>query len=445
MRAFQHVRRETIKPAEVIVSKRVLLALTRGVEGIAHALLRRQDVELILLYDRAADALDAAGIPCTRLSSYHTEKRLAAADARANSTNALVAGFFRSTVCAEDFPELPPNVWSSVGDAVQSLGIQTTFQSIALLDAFESCHQDAPLSLVVVPQDICRETKAIVLAANQEDIPTVHLLHGFPYGATNMHDDRFADWIAVYSDRVRQIYLGFGYPPDRIVVTGNPEWDIYMRPFTQAQRVAYAQRLRLNPNFPIFVYALTYGHSLSAVSVRNREYMFQTTNAVLKSFAELKAVHPDWQFVLRPHPNDPDAPTDLISKSLNYGLEDARIDTILPAHGSATLADVMVCSQSNLGIEALFLGKPVVNVILEEFAGPVVREGMGPLYLPEDGVVEVRASSDLTNAIGSAYLDLTLRTSLKDRRTDTIQRFNSYQDGMSTARFISLLETLLGD
>jgi hypothetical protein len=416
-------------------SPTVILALTRGIEVIADALLQQRDLELVALYDHAADALERNGIPCTKLSSFHTEERLRRADAEANRRNAEIVSVFDLDSVWREYPDFDRPTWLEISKSVQELSAENLFQSIALLDALETCMAQRDVRLVIVPQDICRETKALVLAAKRHGIPSLHLLHGFPYGATNMHDDRYAGVIAVYSERARAIYEGFGFPKEKIVITGNPEWDIFMHPFTPTARRGFCDKLRLDPARPIIVYALTYGHELSATSVRYADYVERTTDAVLKAFSELASIHADWQFCLRPHPNDPRSPRDLPERAAEAGCNAITIDRELPSYASAVIADVMVCSQSNLGIEALFLGKPVVNVVIEELGGPVFREGMGPLFLADDAVLHVTCEDGLAPTIATALEDKAARRELRTKRITSVERFNGRADGHAAHRF----------
>ncbi|MBI5094111.1 MAG: hypothetical protein HZB26_16920 [Candidatus Hydrogenedentes bacterium] len=195
----------------------------------------------------------------------------------------------------------------------------------------------------------------------------------------------------------------------------------------------------MNPEQPIVMYAITYTHRFSKISTTTLDYVKQTTAFVLQAFAELSRRHPDWQFVLRPHPHDMLGPNTLREQASAAGLERVWIDDKKSTPLFAvTLADVMVCTQSNLGIEAILAGKPVVNVVIDEFGHDVFYEGLGPLFLEEDAVIHVRTVEGILSAIEAAVEDPATRKRLLKARPGTIERFHYKLDGKAMERFCTL-------
>jgi len=195
----------------------------------------------------------------------------------------------------------------------------------------------------------------------------------------------------------------------------------------------------MDPARPIIVYAMTFMHRLSAVSIRNAACRERTTDAILAAFGELAQRHPDWQFVLRPHPNEFGQIGDLRERATAAGIPVPVIDTTMSSAACVGAADVLVCVQSNLGIEAIIAGKPVVNVTLDAYGREAFDEGLGPLFAESDAALTVREVGDIAPSIESAVLDPATRATLRAKRLASVRRFNQFTDGKSTERVCSTI------
>ncbi|MFA6239804.1 MAG: hypothetical protein WC655_02680, partial [Candidatus Hydrogenedentales bacterium] len=155
------------------------------------------------------------------------------------------------------------------------------------------------------------------------------------------------------------------------------------------------------------------------------------------AFASLATRKPSWQFVLRPHPSEPDAASRYVAFAREHGLDGLRIDQG-PAIECVVACDVFACTHSNMGIEAILADKPVVNIALNDELGDVFTEGAGPLFDEQDAVLWARNRAAIVPALERAALDDNSRDQLARRRASSIERFNGGLDGKSTARVCSL-------
>jgi tetratricopeptide (TPR) repeat protein len=310
-------------------------------------------------------------------------------------------------------------------------------EEIVAIDIVRRIVGETDLRLVFVPEDVCRDTRTTITAAQRLGIPSLHLLHGFPYGTTNAHDVVTANVVAAYSLRAKQIYESFGAQPERVVVTGNPLWDVYAQPPMPGWKERICAEMEIDPTRPIIEYALTNTHPFSAVSLEWPTFHIDTAAIVLDAFASLARRHADWQFLIRPHPGDFSTHERLAACAGDKGLTGLRIDTQLP-YDAVTVADVMLCTHSNLGIEAMLFGKSVINVALDGMAEGVFEEGMGPLFLEDDAVLWARTPADIVLKTEAALLDGAVREGLLDARPSSIERFNYANDGEATERVCTL-------
>ncbi len=416
----------------------ILLTLNRGIERIAQAILEQADLDLIVLYDATKTMLEARDMPCRALSEFLTKPLEALAQHEAIRRARQVSQLLHTTEFEQAYPEhaaSPGRVQALRAQILEAIRkdfiAQTTW-----LDALSRCASETDLRLVVVHQDVGRDTRTVIAQAQRLGVPSLQLLHGYPYGTLNLHDVLRTDMIAVYSDEVRDIYRSIGVESERIVVTGNPEWDIHAHPVRPGLRKHVAAMLNIDPSRPTVLFAMPFMHRLSRANAEAAHAKDRTAEAVLDAFEALRGAHPDWQFVLRPHPGDPAPPGPWYERVRRQGV---TLDTEVSSAGCLALADVFVCMQSNMAIEAIMMGRQVVNVLLAEFGPAVFEEGLGPLFHDGDAVETVQSSEEIAPAIDAALTNPEHRREFLSRRPATIARFNTPHDGLAAERFAALV------
>lgn len=430
----------TVKPT-------ILFALLPGIERIAEHLLDRADADLIVLYDMAHESLEAQGIPSRRLTAFLSdEQRTRAADEAARRAQAAAIEFNSSSM-REQWPQYDDRTWERLRAMLIESLRRSFFNEIVYINAVRRCVSETDLRLVVVQHDICRDTRTVVHTARRLGIPALHLLHGVPCGCvtgSTLGKALSADVVAVFSEYAKKVYESFGIRSDRIVVTGNPQWDVHLRPPALGfKEYACETAGGLDPTRPIIVYGLTFGHRFSVAGATNFHFGERITDAVLAAFAVLEKKHPDWQFVVRPHPNDNRPPKDLEIRAQNAGLGRVCVDKTTGGLACAIMADLVLCVESNLGIEAILAGKPVINCALEEYCRDFFTEGLGPLFRDTDAAVTARRPAEIAAAVETALLDPAVRRRFIEKRPDTIRRFNYSTDGKATDRVCALIIEML--
>ena len=193
----------------------------------------------------------------------------------------------------------------------------------------------------------------------------------------------------------------------------------------------------LDPGRPIVALALTRGGRLSVATLNNPDFDLHSAHAALNAVALVAHRHPDWQVFLRPHPGELSRVGRLLARAQGLGLPAMYVDHG-PAHECLAAADVLVCTESNLGIEAILWQKPVVNVVLDVIPARVFEEGLGPLFTEDDAVLIARNEPQIADAVEAALTDAGTRRRLLDARPASIRRFNHVNDGGATARVCTL-------
>ncbi len=423
----------------------VLLCMVRGIDVIAEDLLERADLDLITLHDLSSAILVKKDIPHRRFDAYFSDDLRARALRATEGRAAPIVQHFYTDAMRAEWPQFDQTCWAELRGHVFKTLSTDFVEEILAADMLRRCVCDTDLRLIIVPDDYTRDTRNVIASGRRLGIPSLHLLHGYPYQTQNLHNVVAADAVAAFSDHSKKIFESFGMPANRITVTGNPLWDVYTAPPMPSTRERICAENGLDPNRPIIPYVLTAPHRFSAVSAVHPLYHLQTAEVVLKAFITLSQRHPEWQFLFRPHPVTAKAVERFETQAAEAGLSDFRIDASPFAYDCICMADVLLCTHSNMGIEALFFGKPVVNVATDRIGGPVFREGIGPLYQESDAILNASSEEEIAACVEAALLDPTTEERLLEQRPATLERFNAGNDGRATERFCRLILDMVAE
>jgi hypothetical protein len=409
----------------------IVVGFVRGCVPVVHEMLRHDDFDVVAAYADQQEELAAANIPTRALREKLTPEREARITAAYNA---------RADAVRETLADTSEDLRACVEHALA----HDVLQTMLLIELLRVWVEEEDVRLVFVPHDYPRDTKALVMAARRWGVPSFHVLHGYTYGTWNMMGEMYADRTAVFSEACKQLYLEVGVPEERMVVTGNPSWDAAMRVRTWLYGKTAQNVLGVDLDKPVVLFAHTYTHRLSNVSSRYPQYANEILGEIMQAFAELSAKHPDWQFILRPHPNDVLTEHTLREDSERMGIRNVFVDRDLHVLMSLAIADVVLCIQSNVGIEAILTGKPVINVMLDANGKEVFDEGWGRLFNERDAVLDVREAATLVPAIESVMCDDAVRAEILSRRDYSIEHFCDRPDGKASRRAAQVALSMMG-
>lgn len=323
----------------------------------------------------------------------------------------------------------------AIDDAIRH-GLESLTGAGALaIEAFQLLCAREPIGLVLVRDDNAHPGKALVLAARQMGIPSLHVMHGTLWAPTTDSTIN-ADVVAAFGPWTRDWYLSNGNDATRIAITGNPVWDGYLDAPMLEQAPAVRRQLRLDPGLPVVMYATTIKGLNRAADFTYWDWPHQHYAQAVRALGRLHRRRPI-QLLVKLHPrDDPAAVPDYIRLAEQAGLpvrviRDGWAD---PRHIAA--ADLLVCSDSTIGIEAMLLNRPVVSLQLGQ---PFPLH----LYDDQDGVVVVRDRTELAGAFETALFDDATQALLAERRIESVYRFNYLNDGRAGERVAQLVESLL--
>lgn len=188
-----------------------------------------------------------------------------------------------------------------------------------------------------------RAERAAVLAAGRLGIPSICVVDLFAIEESAwIGQPGYASRVCVPVPGVRQRLLDQGRHPDEIVVTGNPAFDRLGDP-TLGER---GQRLRERRgwlNKKLILWA-------SQPEPQDPAVPRGVESALVAALGD----HPDWQLVIRPHPND-QYTLPLEGPQVCHSFRGENLAELLAA------CDLVVTMTSTVGLEAVLLGKPLVT------------------------------------------------------------------------------------
>lgn len=197
------------------------------------------------------------------------------------------------------------------------------------------------------------------------------------------------DWLCVPLEKTRQVYIGLGCPPDRVLACGHPQWRHVKETVKDLEKIGRKTiRSKVFPDLPDNRQTVVFiSEGCARLKPRNVEYFSDCTipvkpgsigrtEIVLDLFLdEVERFTPRPHLVLRIHPKD------LVTDYANYR---NRFDDI-SRHNSPLevlfAADFIVGMTSSLMMEAVLMGKPTLAIAPrkdETVILPAIELGLTP-------------------------------------------------------------------
>ncbi len=202
----------------------------------------------------------------------------------------------------------------------------------------------------------------MVLWARAKGIPTIHIPHANHYCHVrpDIHDEGLCDWLLATSPWMRDWYVERGYPAERVVVTGCPNWDSWGKVRKHMPRDNARTVLMLDQEAPTVVYFTSWSQNTNIID--DHTVKPQTDAAMLEA-----AKAEGWQLVIKMHPGEPEQ---WIQHYANLAKERGVPAVISRRHLEYCLraADVAVAiGPSNVLVEAALAERPGVVVPLRGY------------------------------------------------------------------------------
>jgi spore coat polysaccharide biosynthesis protein SpsF len=304
-----------------------------------------------------------------------------------------------------------------------------TFQELKMqIDAINAFFDKHDIGFVLVDEDVCEFNKTLVQIANQRHIPTMVVEHGITghkRGFCPVSADGIAAWGRIPAQQLRD----WGVPATKIKMLGAPHFDRYASGVPRS-REEILERLGLSHarDKKIVLYP--------ANRLRVVEYGFLRTKPsfaegrdLLHAIVEAIAPHPEQFLIIKIHPGDKGEHfQSLMKRYPNFSrytiLDNGAMEDLLHA------SSVVVNWASTVGLEALMMDRPVVNVNL--FGKPDFIP-----FVQAHAAYDVRKAEDIAKAIAEAVGN---PRAWANERKAFLQEYCSGVDGLASQRVLRHVE-----
>lgn len=316
-----------------------------------------------------------------------------------------------------------------------------TFLPLAALN-FNLCQQllrkELP-NIILIVDEYLLFGRSLLFAAAEKQIPTLAIQHGvipashpgYIYGKDEIAQDGnpffpyspIPTKTALYGKYYERILTQYSaYPKSRLIVTGQPRYDILELANEIYSKEEFCRRYDLDSAKKITLLIT----QPFPIQMARKEFVIPTTQALTQI--------PKLQIVVKPHPSESaDWYIDLLARQ---GIEATILSPKSDTVEALAVSDFVIAVNSTTIIEALLLNKPVVVVNLSNF----------PEILPwvSDGAaIEVTNPDELLATFQKVLDERPLLQTLSEGRQRFLRDQIYKNDGKATDRVITTLLSLV--
>lgn len=325
------------------------------------------------------------------------------------------------------------NLWSLLDYKFYYLFFTDLIQAVLTFETVKTLIEAENPNAIVMTYETGYYGKAAIIEGKLRKIPTVGLQHGVihPHHPDYMYgngekDCPLPDKLCVYGSYVKKVLTeNSAYPPDRIVITGQPRYDVLAEAYKVFDKEEICKRLNLNPYKKIIVVA-TGGFQAKYGLPDYDERLLDAVFEAIRAF-------PNTQLIIKLHPiEDGELQRKMISER---GLKNVLI-TKGELYELLWICDLLITFASTVAIEAIILDKPVITVNLFDIPDsmPFARSG---------AAVGVYKEEDIVPVIRSILEDSQLRNKLGRNRRKFVREHAYRIDGKASRRVVELVEQLI--
>ena len=302
--------------------------------------------------------------------------------------------------------------------------INYAYRSIAIIIICEHIIKKMNLkSIVVAPTSEIFEYVVIEIAKKYK-IPSFSIIPGM--ADTNPF---FINWfktdkICVYGDHALEQLTKVGYDEKRICVTGNPKYDFLKNMDSKKSKLMLEQDLKIDSTKKLVVIGMSRWHE------KDENWMSDLIKFCnINNFEIVIKIHPLYKTVSKYSENKIKTISDNCKDEKFFVIHDIEPPKLLSA------ADVMITDYSSMGLEAVFLGKPLISINLlkenwEEYTSRVEKYGAS-IYVENYKMLEKILLEILKE---NKHID-----ELKKGREKVIEKYNFGNDGKAAERIFNIL------
>ncbi|MHA7646441.1 CDP-glycerol glycerophosphotransferase family protein [Nitrosopumilus sp. S4] len=234
-----------------------------------------------------------------------------------------------------------------------------------------------------------------------------------------------ADKICIYGTQGLETLLGYGINKNRIELTGNPKYD-YMKDYdTDKSKKMLEKKYKISNNSKVILIAMSRWHEKDELWISD---LIKFVNA--NSFEIVIKLHPRYK-------SQSDGIHEKIKYIKNkcqnkkyYIIYDFDLNLLMSS------ADIIISDYSNVGVEGILLGKPVINV---NFSRENLKNAQN--YHKSGSALYTENYNELEKMIIDIFVGKKYVKELQDNQKIMIDKYNYYNDGMASERIFKLISS----
>ena len=236
------------------------------------------------------------------------------------------------------------------------------------------------------------------------------------------------DKTAVYGELFKRTLVDRGgYPPDSVVVTGQPSYDFLYNTRDNDAKERICRQLDIDPEKQIVVLATQTHHGFS--DYQNRLLLETVFDAMLE--------FPENNLVVKLHPAEDPALHRRVASEKRL-LDEVVIVKDVNLFDLLQASEVLITAHSTVALEAMLFGKPVVTVNVT--GTPDVMP-----YAESGAAVSVSDAAELVRAIRAVLTDENVRRRLAESRNGFLADCLHPVDGKAARRVVDLALGMVKD
>ncbi|MCL0059463.1 UDP-N-acetylglucosamine 2-epimerase [Dehalococcoidia bacterium] len=231
--------------------------------------------------------------------------------------------------------------------------------------------------------------------------------------------------IAVFGDAVKKRFISEGVAPERIIVTGNPKFDMVFHAKNNNCKQNICEKMNIPPDKKIVLLLTSYFVEAGMwTSLQRKEFVMSIAEAI----SEL----PNTQLIIKLHPPyEKEEDYQEIVKGLSDPPIICKYTSISELIGSCDLAITVI---STTALEAMAMGKPVLIVdLFDDLANSIYKC---------DDIVHINQKADILPVMRDALYDIQTKSRMTESMKNFIYEQAYIQDGKASKRIVQLIEDM---
>ena len=305
------------------------------------------------------------------------------------------------------------------------------------------------LKAVVMRSCMSAGQRVIQEIAMARGIPVIELSHGNPPRSSELAGPLNTWHMAVLGSREKEILVGRGADPDRIHLTGGPQFDPLYEDAVRVSKAEARARLDLPMDRPFVVFAGSFNSGRTLHFADDGLNLLWSNDLFVEALSRMDPVP---LVAVRPHPGEARQqparmPTQAELQDYQRWFAERGIRLMHVDYDSASLvkekalllraADAVVvqATSSTLITETLILDRPVFKFDYPSGATP-------SFYEDEDGVITVPDANQLSEQLDRILHDPAFLKSRLEEARQALPSLNHGNDGKAALRVVDLVESL---